>query len=432
MQSELEYIAAIHFLEWMDQKLKGFPEIAPVFNQCYLNTLETTVEKLANGNTFIITGDIPAMWLRDSTAQVHVYLPLAAEDAGLANLLKGLIRQQASSLMIDPYANAFNRSANGNHNSNDFTEMGSWVWERKFELDSLCYPVQLLHDYWKTSGDESLFDETIYAMLKRVIEVMLIEQHHDQYSRYSFMRHDDERPLDTLLCEGHGRPTNYTGMVWSGFRPSDDACTFGYHIPSNMFAVVVLDYVEEIAQKFYNDPQLALQAHNLRISIDKGIQDYGIVEHPRFGKLYAYETDGFGNSLLMDDANVPSLLSIPYLGYRPTSDPIYQNTRAFVLSSENPYYVSGKFAGGIGSPHTGPGTLWPISLMIQGLTSTDTAEQLSLLQTLVATTAGTNYMHESFSPDNPSQFTRAWFAWANSLFSEYVIKLVKEKVLTER
>jgi meiotically up-regulated gene 157 (Mug157) protein len=429
MKNGIGFPAVTDLLDQIEGKLKNHPELSQIFRQCYLNTLETTIVQLPNTNTFVITGDIPAMWLRDSSAQVHTYLPLAARDANLALLLKGLIRQQASCILIDPYANAFNQGPNGNHNSEDQTEMGSWVWERKFELDSLCYPIRLLHGYWQATHDQSPFDETVYAMLKRIIEVMLIEQRHDKYSRYYFVRHDKERPLDTLVADGRGRPTNYTGMVWSGFRPSDDSCTFGYHIPSNMFAVVVLEYMEEFAIKFYNDPQLSAAAHELRQEIKKGIQDYGIVNHPKYGRIYAYETDGFGNVMLMDDANVPSLLSIPYIGYLPVSDPVYQNTRAFVLSEDNPYYVSGKLARGIGSPHTAAGTLWPISLLIQGLTSTNPTEQVAVLNMLTSTTAGTNYMHESFCPDDPCQFSRSWFAWANSLFGEYILKLVNEAVL---
>ena len=418
MENEPGYPAIAKLLAEMDHKLREQPELAQMFRQCYLNTLQTTVERLPDGNTFIITGDIPAMWLRDSSAQVHSYLPLAGQDADLAMLLKGLIRQQALCLLIDPYANAFNQAPNGKHNSEDDTEMGSWVWERKFELDSLCYPLWLLKGYWDATQDASIFDGTIYAMLKRVVEVMLVEQRHDRLSRYTFMRDDEDRPLDTLVAGGCGRPTNFTGMVWSGFRPSDDACTFGFHIPSNMFAVKVLGYLKEFAAVFYNDARLAAQAGGLLRSIDQGIRDYGIVQHAKFGKIYAYETDGFGNTVLMDDANVPSLLSIPYLGYRPVDDPIYQNTRAFILSDENPFYFQGEQAHGIGSPHTDPGFVWPLSLIIQGLTSTSANEQIELLDLLVCTSAGTHFMHESFYSNDPSRFTRPWFAWANSLFGE--------------
>jgi len=173
--------------------------------------------------------------------------------------------------------------------------------------------------------------------------------------------------------------------------------------------------------KFYDDAPLAAEANALRQEINFGIQTYGLVDHPKYGRMYAYETDGFGNYTLMDDANVPSLLSIPYLGYRPAADPIYQNTRAFVLSRDNPCYFEGTQARGIGSPHTTPGFVWPISLIMQALTAVDRAEKDALLMMLLNTTAGTNYMHESFDPSQPDRFSRPWFAWANSLFGEFVI-----------
>lgn len=400
---------------------ESWPQLARVFRRCYPNAIETTTQPLADGTTFVITGDIPAMWLRDSSAQMRPYVPLAAEDASLAQLLRGLIRRQAQCILIDAYANAFNREADGRHNSPDRTEMGPWVWERKFELDSLCYPVQLLHDYWAATGDPSAFDDTVYAMLRRIVEVMRVEQEHDRLSPYSFERDDDERPLDTLPLHGRGTRTNYTGMVWSGFRPSDDACTFGYHIPSNMFAAVILGHIARFATEFYADTDLAARALQLRREIDFGIRTYGRVEHPRYGCIYAYETDGFGNHVLMDDANVPSLLSIPYLGYLPADDPDYRRTRAFVLSRDNPYYVEGAVARGVGSPHTPAGYVWPLALAMQGLTSADVVEQGRLLEVLASTTAGTDYMHESFHPDHPEHYTRPWFAWANSLFGQLVV-----------
>lgn len=404
---------------------ESWPQLARVFRRCYPNAIETTTQPLADGTTFVITGDIPAMWLRDSSAEMHPYVALAAEDPSLAQLLRGLIRRQAQYILIDAYANAFNREANGRHNSADRTEMCPWVWERKFELDSLCYPVQLLHSYWAATGDPSAFDDTVYAMLRRIVEVMRVEQDHDRRSPYYFERDDDERPLDTLPLCGRGARTNYTGMVWSGFRPSDDACTFGYHIPSNMFAAVILGHIARFATEFYGDPDLAARALQLRREIDFGIRTYGRIEHPRYGRIYAYETDGFGNHVLMDDANVPSLLSIPYLGYLPADDPDYQRTRAFVLSRDNPYYVEGSLARGVGSPHTPAGYVWPLALAMQGLTTPDVAEQGRLLEVLVSTTAGTDYMHESFHPDRPEHYTRPWFAWANSLFGELVVRWLR-------
>jgi hypothetical protein len=398
--------------------------LARIYRQCFVNTLETTVERCADGTTFVITGDIPAMWLRDSSAQVRHYLPLARSDQNIRAMLRGLIQRQAYYIAIDPYANAFNREPNNNGHSKDFPPSSPWVWERKFELDSLCYPVALLHDYSHITRDKSVFTDTVYLMLRRIVETMRVEQAHEIRSLYRFERPKEHvgLPSDTLPLKGRGTPTNPTGMVWSGFRPSDDACTYGYLVPANMFAVVILDYLATFAHEHYHDEALAAEAQTLRDEIEFGINTYGIVTHPQFGQIYAYETDGYGNHNLMDDANVPSLLSIPYLGYRPVDDPLYQNTRRFVLSSANPYYYSGTYASGIGSPHTPGRRVWHIGLIMQALTSTDKDETERLLEMLIATTDGTDYMHESFDPDNPAVYTRSWFAWANSLFSEFVIR----------
>lgn len=419
------YPAIAALIEDVKQQLAIYPQLRDMFTQCYPNTLETTVELLDDDTTFVMTGDIPAMWLRDSSAQVNPYIPLAREDAALQRMLRGLIQRQAQYILRDPYANAFNREANGQGHKGDTPPAGPWVWERKYELDSLCYPIKLCYSYWRHTGDTSSFNETVHAMLRKVIEIMRIEQQHDTHSTYSFERPDPLLPSDTLPFQGHGTRTNFTGMVWSGFRPSDDACRFGYLIPANMFAVVVLGYTCEIAREVYQDEELAQAAEALRQEIDFGIQAYGIVEHPRHGRIYAYETDGYGNYNLMDDANVPSLLAIPYLGYRPVDDMLYQNTRRFVLSPDNPYYFTGKHASGIGSPHTPGGYIWHIALSIQGLTSNDPAEQEEIIRMLVNTTAETNYMHESFHPDKPQRYTRSWFAWANSLFGEFILAYVK-------
>ncbi len=403
------------------------PEWTRIFRQCFVNSYETSTQYLEDGTTFIITGDIPAMWLRDSSAQVRQYIPLAAEDPLVRQMIRGLIRRQACYISIDPYANAFNRESNGNGHIEDITEMSPWVWERKYELDSLCYPLWLIKDYWDATQDESIFDDLLYKEFQRVVDLLVVEQQHDALSPYHF-----ERPLeycvlptDTLPLAGHGTRTNYTGMTWSGFRPSDDRTTFGYLIPSNMFAVVVLGYLIDFTHRFFKDTALVEKATRLRDEIEFGIQTYGIIKHPRFGKMYAYETDGYGNYNLMDDANVPSLLSIPYIGYRPVNDPIYQNTRAFVLSIENPYYYQGRFARGVGSPHTPPGYIWPIALAIQGLTASEPGEMRRILDVLTKTTGDTGYMHEAFNPENPTQYTRSWFGWANNLFSTLVCKYLE-------
>ncbi|GHO42420.1 glycoside hydrolase family 125 protein [Ktedonospora formicarum] len=400
------------------------PQLCQMFKECYPNTLATTVDVLEDGTTFVVTGDIPAMWLRDSSAQVNPYLHLAKEDQALQRLFCGLIQRQAQCILLDPYANAFNREPSGQGHTGDLPPAGPWIWERKFELDSLCYPVRLCYRYWQETGDTGIFNETLHAMLNKIIEIMRIEQHHETRSGYTFERPGMDLVTETLQRQGRGTPTSYTGMVWSGFRPSDDACTYGYLIPANMFAVVVLGYVSEMARSQYQDEALAREAEDLRQQIEQGIERYGVVEHPTYGSIYAYETDGAGHHNLMDDANVPSLLSAPYLGYCVIDDALYQNTRRFVLSRDNPYYYEGEYAKGVGSPHTPAGYIWPIALSMAGLTTTDPEEQRELLTMLVNTTANTGLMHESFDPDKPEHFTRPWFAWANSLFGELVQSLV--------
>lgn len=396
------------------------PKAAKLFRGCLGNTLETTVSELDDGTTFVVTGDIPAMWLRDSAAQVEPYLRFAGQDKAIAAMLRGVIRRHALYLAIDPYANAFNVEPNGHGHHGDLTVMNPWVWERKWELDSLCYPVRLLRQYLDATGDTSVFDESVHRMLAAIVATMRTEQHPDA-SPYRFER-PGAVPSDTLPFEGRGTPAAYTGMVRCGFRPSDDACGYGFLVPANMFAVVILGDVARFADSFYGDTALAREAESLRAEIDRGIDAHAVVQHPEHGPIYAYEVDGLGNHNLMDDANVPSLLSIPYLGYRPATDPLYRTTRAFVLSDENPYYYAGSAASGIGSPHTPPGSVWPIALTVQALTATDEAERWHLIELLAGTTAGTGFMHESFDASDPANFTRPWFGWANSLFAELIMR----------
>lgn len=430
-QSERRGVATYQAIEDLigrvDRRIGAQRQLFATFSQCLTNTLRTCTELLPDGTTFVTSGDIPAMWLRDSAARVAPYSPFARHDPALRRLIGGLIRRHALCITADPYANAFSLGSHGP--AQDLPAPDPGVWERKFELDSLCYAVTLCAGYWQATGDRTPFDATTLRMLRTIVTIMEVEQDHTRRSTYRFQRLHPHTPADTLPDAGRGSPVAPTGMVWSGFRPSDDACRFGYLIPANMFAVVALDRLIDLARQVYNDGALAGRAATLRQRIDRGIQTYGVVEHPRLGRIYAYETDGLGHHLLMDDANVPSLLSIPYLGYRPANDPVYRNTRRFILSSANPYHFSGAYASGIGSPHTPQGYVWHLALIVLGLTATDPAEQLAVLRTLLATTAGTNYMHESFDPDDPVRFTRPWFGWANSLFAEFVLSLLASKRL---
>ena len=395
-------------------------KIAEMFETCIKNTLHTTIYRWDDGTAYVITGDIPAMWLRDSAAQIRPYLIPASEDEELAGLIRGLVERQFRFILLDPYANAFNEAPNGRGHQNDATEMNPWIWERKYEIDSLCYPIQLSYLLWKNTGSTSQFNDTFRKAVRRILDVWRTEQRHEEASGYRFQRFGCP-PSDTLPREGKGALTGYTGMTWSGFRPSDDACRYGYLIPSNMFAVVVLGYLREIADVVLHDAELAKEAEALREEIDRGIREYGIVEHAKYGKIYAYEVDGLGNAHLMDDANVPSLLSIPYLGYAPADDPVYMNTRRFILSSDNPYYYEGTAASGIGSPHTPDRYIWHIALAVQGLTAADPEEKTRMLELMVRTDANTGMMHEGFHADQPERYTREWFSWANMMFCELVL-----------
>lgn len=405
-----------------------FPDLAPLARPCFLNTIETTVQRLADGSYFVITGDIPAMWLRDSAAQLKPYIKYAGEDPALREILRSVLEKYAFYVNLDPYSNAFNSEALDQvvkpYSFVDYTDFESgWIWERKYEVDSLCAPILLAYEYFMSTDDRAIFTEGFRLMLQKIVQTFTVEQRHGERSPYWFVR-ENCPPQDRLAMEPKGRPVNFTGMTWSGFRPSDDGCQFGYLIPANMMAVVALRQAAELAEAGCQDEVLRTKCLNLAAEIEDGIEAYGKVLHPKYGMIYAYETDGFGNHLLMDDANSPSLLSIPYLGYRPVDDPVYQNTRRFALSQDNPYYFVGSAAQGIGSPHTPAGHIWHMSLCMRALTSTDPAERRACLEMVARTHAGTNFMHESFHADDPTKFTRSWFAWANSLFAQALIQQV--------
>ena len=409
-------------------ELKGSEKLKRTFQNCFVSTAKTTTKFLEEEETYIFTGDIGAMWLRDSSAQVVHYLPFLKDHEILRKMVRGLIRRQMRCICIDPYANAFNEGPNGNCWEKDLTDGSPWDWERKYEVDSLCYPVWLLKQYHDSTGDDAVFDEDVEKALEQILRVWKTEQNHERDSGYTFQRLNCP-PTDTLTRQGRGSLTAFTGMTWSGFRPSDDACQYGYLIPSNMFAAVVLGYMEEFLEKHYKNHGLAREAAVLRKEIQEGIRSFGVVRDEEFGDIYAYETDGMGNYNLMDDANVPSLLSLPWLGWCGREDPLYQNTRRWILSKKNPYYFEGKWAKGIGSPHTPKDYIWHIGLTMQGLTSGDPQERKMLLETLLATDSGCEVMHEGFCCDDPSSFTREWFAWANSLFALYVLDLKEDGIL---
>ena len=415
-------------IEHYSARLAQYPKLCRLYQNGCQQTVNTALEPCEDGTMFVLTGDIPAMWLRDSTAQVTHYIPLS-RDAEFASILEGVIKRQLMYIEIDPYANAFNKEPNGKGHVTDLPKQGPWVYERKYEVDSLCYPIRLLYLYWKASGDTSIIAEKLETVAKIIVEQWKVEQYHFEQSPYLFIRPNCPVPWGTIHNGGKGNPVSYTGMTWSGFRPSDDGCKYGYLTASEMFAVVVLGYMSEMLRSVCKNEALADECDALREQIDAGIQKYCIVDHPKYGKIYACETDGNGNYCMIDDANVPSLLSIPYIGYAPIDDPIYQNTRKFLLSKDNPFYFEGKYAKGIGSRHTPEHYVWHLALVMQGLTSTDKDEIKEIIDMIVNTDADTGYLHEGFHVDNPNKFTRKWFTWPNSLFAEFVEKCVDEGLI---
>lgn len=404
------------------------PKLSWMFENCFPNTLDTTVEfgtKNGKPDTFVITGDIHAMWLRDSTAQVWPYLPLTTKDEKLKSLTAGVIHRQTQCVLLDPYANAFNKELVPGEWMSDRTEMKAGLHERKWEIDSLCYTVRLAYHYWKTTGDVSVFDADWKKAAASIVDIFKVQQRKNGLGPYKFER-ETTRQLDTLSNNGYGRPLKPVGLINSSFRPSDDATTYGFLIPSNLFAVTSLNQLVEISRSVTKDEAFAKTCSTLAGEVQDAIEKYGIVKHPKYGKVYAYEVDGFGNSTFMDDANVPSLLGLPYLGCVDRNDSIYKNTRELVWSEDNPYFFKGKAAEGIGGPHIGYDMVWPMSIIIRAMTSTDDKEIVWCVKTLRNTDGETGFMHESFHKDDPSNFTRSWFAWANTLFGELILKLVNE------
>lgn len=397
-------------------------KLREMFRKCYLNTLETTVQYDKEGNVFIITGDIEAMWLRDSSVQVSHYVRVAGEDEDAKELIISLLRRQFALICLDPYANAFNEEANGRGHVNDETMKLDIVWERKYEIDSLVYPLWLANRYYHYTADSSVFDGLFFKAYKTILDTFITEQDYKN-SPYYFRRKEDGG-IDTLDNDGKGPDYAYTGMVRSAFRPSDDRCVYPFLVPANMFIIATLGELAENLKKAGIEDEYSSVAEKLCSEINDGIEKYAVTQTEEFGRIYAYEVDGLGNKLFMDDANVPSLMSLPYLGYCDKNDEIYLNTRNFVLSKSNPYYFQGSAACGVGSPHTPEDYVWHIALVMEALTSANDEDTQRILELLTSTDADTGFMHESFDCNNPFDFTRSWFAWANTLFAVFMIDKV--------
>ena len=376
--------------------------LASKLETLYLTAFDEAINRHAvherDGTTYVSTGDISAEWLRDASAVMEPYIGLATSDPRVARELRGVVAREARYILIDPYANAFS--------------VNYRVVERKFEVDSLLYPIWFAARYWHGTGDRSIFTPEVNRAFERVLAVLRDEQHHDRRSHYT---HPD------LANGGRGGAVRYTGMIWTAYRPSDDPARYQYNIPDNMFAAVTLRDLAGIEETVYHNTRDAADAWGLSVDIQRGVEQFGVLSVKGIGRMYAYEVDGLGHANLMDDANSPSLLSIPYFGYLPNDDAVYQNTRRFVLSERNPYYFVGKYARGIGSPHTPHGNVWPLSLVMQALTSRDPAEVERVLGYIAASDVGDHRLHESFNADWPESYTRDDFAWPNALYAKLVL-----------
>lgn len=404
------------------------PELAWLFENCFPNTLDTTVffsTKDGRPDTFVITGDIHAMWLRDSSAQVWPYLPLIKQDEQLRQLIAGVINRQTKCILIDPYANAFNDGPTGSEWDKDLTEMKPELHERKWEVDSLCYPIRLAYHYWKHTGDTSPFDKSWEQAMQLIVQTFRQQQRKHDKGPYKFGR-VTSWSTDTVPGGGYGNPIKPVGLIVSTFRPSDDATIFPFLVPSNFFAVTSLRQLAEMSNSILHNSTLASDAKALADEVQQALRQYAVMDYLSFGKVYPYEVDGYGNHLHMDDSNVPSLLALPYFSDVKSDDPVYRNTRRFVLSNSNPYFFQGKYGEGSGSPHTLDDMIWPMSIILRAITSDDENEIKACIKTLKNTHADTGFMHESFNKDNPEKFTRKWFAWANTLFGEMILKVHQE------
>lgn len=406
-------------------------ELAWLFGNCFPNTLDTTVfysEVNGRPDTYVITGDIDAMWLRDSSAQVFPYLQFAKEDPNLHKLVAGVINKQVHFILKDPYANAFynDDSKVSEWKETDITDMKPGIHERKWEIDSLCYPIRLAYHFWKTTGDTVPFDTKWKEAIALTLRTFREQQRKHGLGPYQFQR-KTAWATDGIPMNGYGYPVKPNGLICSMFRPSDDATIFAYLIPSNLFAVVSLRQAAAMVSEIHSDQKLAADLTALALEVETALKKESTFQHPRYGRIYAYEVNGYESFNLMDDTNVPSLLALPYLDAVDREDVIYQNTRRYVWSADNPFFFKGTAAEGIGGPHVGLDMVWPMSIILKAMTSQKDTEIRQCIQTLQNTHGGTGFMHESFDKDNPKKFTRAWFAWANTLFGELLWKTFNEK-----
>lgn len=404
------------------------PDLFRLFENTWPSTVDTTVKwqgKSADNPdeelAFIITGDINAMWMRDSANQLQSYKAILHDDQ-IDALYRGAINLQGRYMRLFPHCNAFQPPPESgmpavNEHPDDVVTPAydpEVVFECKYEIDSLGAFFQLSYDYYHATGDGDFFGkfqwkESVRSVLDTVKEMMQGTYNDDGSVRESPYTWQRESPYasETLVNKGAGAPVKGgLGLVRSFFRPSDDSVIYQYFIPGNMMLARYLEACVDIMQPI--DAGMAQEMADIASGIRKGIQEHAVVKHPQFGDIYAFEVDGYGSHSLMDDSNLPSLLSIPHLGYSKNDDEIYKNTRAFALSTANPYYAHGPVINATGGPHLGPGMGWPMAVITQILTSDDNDEITGGIKQLMGSTSGLGLMHESVNSHNESLWTRPW------------------------
>lgn len=374
--------------------------IRPIQTETLFHELFADFFKESDGTTYVQTGDIPAMWLRDSAAQTIPYVRFVSAYSALHAAFSGVIERDAKNILTDPYAEAF--SANYH------------VWERKWEIDSLAWPVLLVFVYYANTHDRAIFTPTLHRAMQRIVTTLECEQHHASCSDYAW-----SSPVPT-----HPAYNRDTGMIWSAFRPSDDPVTYRYNVPQNAMAVVAMRLLARFARKAFNDDALAQRAMQLATQVQAGVLRYGKNYNPKYGWIYVYETDGFGHDEMMDDANIPNLTTMPWYGWSATNDQIYLNTRRFTLGFDDPYYYSGKYATGLGSPHTPKGWVWPLGIVGAALTATQPYDIVNAIDMLDRSDTLNSLMHESVNPNDPQEFTRPEFGWANAFWADLLFRTV--------
>ncbi|CAL3963866.1 unnamed protein product [Diplocarpon coronariae] len=487
-------------MEKLIEKMKGLikdPDLFRLFENSYPNTLDTMIkwrgyakepgaegveEKITDEElTYVITGDIDAMWLRDSASQILVYLPLleASEDKdSLASLWRGLINIHARYIVISPYCHSFqpppesgvqpthNGAYSQNHPDPPYDPLK--VFDCKWELDSLASFLQISVAYYERTKDIDFFQK--YSWIPAVEAAVLAaaamklgtyaKDGKVEKSAWTFTGWTN-RGTETLSNDGLGNPTKENGMIRTAFRPSDDACIYQLLVPANMMWAKYLEDGSLIMEqlKGENAKDITNKMRDQAFGIRQGIDRDAIVHHRDFGDIFAYEIDGYGGANLMDDANVPSLLAIPLWNYSESAfklpppphgekaknyAEIYANTRRFVLSDNNPYFMKGPVISAIGGPHVGPGRAWPMAAIIRAITSYSTLGSLAAggldkvsqkdiedevkqqIGMVLNSTAGTGVVHESVDTFNQNKWSRAWFGWANGLLGELLIKVAEE------